>query len=123
MRTSRWIAIGLWVALGVMMILEVSYNPAIGSDPSGFAFLQTLVIALFMFGWYLADSNENNITRPMWLNIAVVLVGFLALPYYRFRYFGARRGFIFLATVIAAFIGTVIAVSVLLAAIYGGPVF
>ena len=120
---SRWIALAFWAAFGVIMILEVAYTPAIGSDPSGLAFFQSIILALIMFGWYLADSNENGVERSMVLNIAVVLIGFIALPYYRCRYFGARRGFIFLATVIAAFIGTLIAVSILMAAIYGGPVF
>ena len=121
MRTSRWVAVAFWVAFGIIMVLDVAYTPGFGE--SGLAFAQSLYLALLMFGWYLADSNENEVPRSMGLNIAVILIGFIALPYYRFRYFGARRGFIFLATLIAAFIGTLILVSVLMAAIYGGPVF
>lgn len=65
-------------------------------DSSEYVFLSALFVSVLALGWVLADSHENNIRVPTLLNIFVVIAAFLAVPYYRFRYFGARAGFIFL---------------------------
>lgn len=47
-------------------------------------FLQVAVIAL-AFYWYWLDSYYRQYNRTILLNIAVILVAFLAIPYYLYR--------------------------------------
>ena len=57
--------------------------------------------AVLVFVWYRLDSIERAFPRSVWLNIGVVGIALLALPYYFFRSRGALKGF--LAT--AVFLG------------------
>ncbi|MEM8684075.1 MAG: hypothetical protein AAGF72_11615 [Pseudomonadota bacterium] len=116
MTTSRWLALAFWTTMGVGMVVDAQAG-ASGNETG--ALLIAVASALLMFGWYLADSNEHNIDRTIWLNIAVVAIGIIALPYYRFRYFGARRGAVFLGWAIAAFVGTAILATLFVAIVYG----
>ena len=118
MKTSSWLALAFWATMGVGMLIDANPAPDGNELP---AILVGIVSVLFMFGWYIADSNENNIERNIWLNICVVAVGFAALPYYRFRYFGARRGAVFIGWVIAALVGTAIVATMISLLVYGFP--
>ncbi|MEO6103197.1 MAG: hypothetical protein ABIP44_06115 [Pseudoxanthomonas sp.] len=64
---------------------------------------------LFVFAWYRLDSDEQGYRRSVILNIAVIAITILALPYYLFRSRGFFRGL--LGTVL--FIATAIAYSAL----------
>lgn len=48
------------------------------------ALLQVLAVAL-AFYWYWLDSCYRKYNRTMLLNIAVILIAFLAIPYYLYR--------------------------------------
>jgi len=50
----------------------------------GFAFL--------IFWWYRLDSSQAGYKRTPWLNVGVIAVAALALPYYFFRSRGLKRG-------------------------------
>ncbi len=118
MKTPTWLALAFWATMGTGMVLE-SESVASGSEFG--ALLIGVASILLMFGWFMADSNEHNIERNIWLNIGVVAIGFIALPYYRFRYFGARRGAVFIGWVIAAFVGTGILATLFVAIVFGFP--
>jgi hypothetical protein len=47
---------------------------------------------LLVFVWYRVDSDEAGYRRSIWLNVSVLAVSLVALPYYFFRSRGARRG-------------------------------
>jgi hypothetical protein len=64
------------------------------------------VVALFLtFAWYRLDSDSRAFKRTPLLSIAVVGVGFVALPYYLFRTRGLRQGAIATLTFIFVVIG------------------
>ncbi|MEJ2346747.1 MAG: hypothetical protein P8076_00815 [Gammaproteobacteria bacterium] len=53
--------------------------------------LRFLAVTL-LFLWYHLDSEQRGYRRSGWLNVAVVCIAVVALPYYLFRSRGARRG-------------------------------
>ena len=67
------------------------------------------VVMLFLLGsivyrWYDLDARDHAYTRPRTLDVAVIIVGALALPYYFLQTRGQRRGLI-----AAAYLGLVCA--------------
>ena len=54
-----------------------------------------------IFGWYVCDSDARGFSRSRWLNVGVILLSLLAVPYYLFASRGARGGFIALGKCIA----------------------
>ena len=74
-----------------------------------------LIGAFLVFMWYHKDSNEMGYKRSTILNIMVVGVGIIALPYYFFRSRGVRGGAIYTAYFIATFIvwGVTLSVGIL----------
>lgn len=53
--------------------------------------LRFLAVTL-LFLWYHVDSEQRGYRRSGLLNVAVVCMAAVALPYYLFRSRGARRG-------------------------------
>lgn len=62
-------------------------------------FLYTAMI----FGWFLTDARERGMKPSTGLKISVVALSLVALPYYKFRYFGARAGFTFIGSCFGSF--------------------
>lgn len=50
------------------------------------------VFALLIFWWYRLDTAQQGYKRTPWLNVAVIAIAALALPYYFFRSRGFKRG-------------------------------
>ena len=64
-----------------------------------------IFLSLFLlFYWYHLDAIEHGYRRSVFLNISVILIAALAMPYYFFRSRGFKRGFIstigFFATIV-----------------------
>ena len=51
-------------------------------EPSWWYALFMVVEGFLLFDWYYLDSKARSFVRPKWLNIAVVAVPFIAMPYY-----------------------------------------
>ena len=49
---------------------------------------------LLVFLWYRVDSSMRNYPRSLWLNVCIIAVTVIALPYYFFRSRGARGGLV-----------------------------
>jgi hypothetical protein len=64
----------------------------------------TLVAALLIFLWYRLDSDQMAYRRSPWLNVAVVAIGIIALPYYFFRSRGLARGAIAVGLFLLSFV-------------------
>jgi hypothetical protein len=52
----------------------------------------SLVAAFLVFFWYRLDSDQLQYRRSVWLNVGVIALGIVALPYYFFRSRGFKRG-------------------------------
>jgi peptidoglycan/LPS O-acetylase OafA/YrhL len=51
--------------------------------------------AAIIFIWYYRDSEKNQFKRSPLLNIGVVAIGFIAIPYYLFKTRGIKLGALF----------------------------
>jgi prepilin signal peptidase PulO-like enzyme (type II secretory pathway) len=75
------------------------------------AVAHSLINMALVFSWYWFDSNRLGYKRTPLLSVAVILIAFLALPYYFFRSRGVKKGFIYLGLMLLFFL--VFAVSTL----------
>lgn len=105
MKLSRKLAIALWALLFLSVLAEDVFNFS-WTMTAAYEALRLVCAAVLVFGWFLADAKEREFEPSIWLKIAVVGIGLIALPYYKFRYFGVRAGFTFIGIVLLAFIAT-----------------
>ena len=61
--------------------------------PASDLWLMPLFVFL-IFAWYRLDSEKRGYPRTKWLNIAIVAIALLALPYYLIRSRGWKRGLV-----------------------------
>ncbi len=52
----------------------------------------TLVLVTFIFAWYYYDSEARQYKRSPALNVTVVAMAIIGIPYYLFRSRGAKNG-------------------------------
>ena len=102
MRSKPFIVVLLFIASFLSGAIDQYFYPGQPWPPTAVAF--TVVGALLIFIWYRIDSAELNYKRSPWLNIAVVALAVVALPYYFFRSRGAKRGSIATIVLLASFI-------------------
>jgi len=53
--------------------------------PEWWQITSILVLGAILFSWYHFDSNDRSFSRSKWLNIGVIAIGVLAIPYYLVR--------------------------------------
>jgi hypothetical protein len=89
-----------------------------------FTFVGNLALLLLGFRWLQLDARELDIRRPTWLNIGIVLLAAVFVPYYLFKTRPPERRLL----AIASFFGLVIACmlasalgAVLMATLSGSP--
>lgn len=62
------------------------------------------VFLLLIFWWYRLDTDQHKYKRTPWLNVGVIAVGILVLPYYFFRSRGFKGGLLATVAMIGVFI-------------------
>jgi len=82
--------------------------------------LGNIMIVGLTFGWFLADSRENEVTTSRLLKISVVFFAAIALPYYKSRYFGTRAALVFTGSVAVILIGIFSLVFAIDSLVHGG---
>jgi hypothetical protein len=50
------------------------------------------VFSFLLFFWYRIDAGQHGYRRSPWLNVCVIAVALIALPYYFFRSRGFKGG-------------------------------
>jgi uncharacterized protein YqgC (DUF456 family) len=82
-------------------------------EPAWVALATSLIFSGLIFWWYLADTEEQRYRRTALLNIAVIVISVIAVPYYvlrsrakgeRLKAFGRLIGF-FVLMLIAMLVG------------------
>lgn len=102
MNKKNW----LLVALGGVALLSgataqyLEYSSA--RAPAEMCFM--LIGITLYFAWYYVDSEEIGYRRGMLLNVAVVALAIVALPYYFFRSRGFKKGLVYTALFLLAVI-------------------
>lgn len=97
----------VWVAGAVLSLLAGAtaqyVYPYAESSPVDIVF--TLLGVLLIFAWYRLDAALSGYRRSTGLNIAVIAIAIIGLPYYFFRSRGAKRGLIATGLFLLAIIG------------------
>lgn len=57
--------------------------------------LSIIISGVLVFTWYYFDSEEIQYKRSPFLNIGVVVIALIALPYYFFKSRGFKKGLIY----------------------------
>jgi len=96
--------LGVALAAGIAV---AALAPEPGTVPLGVQFVINLALLLLGFRWLQIDSRQLDIRRPLWLNIGIVLLAAVFVPYYFYktRPAGARL------TPILMFFGLVMAIA------------
>jgi hypothetical protein len=97
-----------WFLLGLSLALESIFYVS-WAQTSAFAYSSAIFLTVLALAWVLSHAKENNVQTPMALHVAVVALSFIAVPYYRFRYFGFKDGFRFLCWLVLALVGVIVA--------------
>lgn len=92
MSGGKGVVLALLAAAALLAGLLDPLLVAAGGDWLWFNMLLSLVCAVLVFTWYYLDSGERDYARTPLLNMMVVAVGLIAIPYYLFRSRGARGG-------------------------------
>lgn len=95
MSKKNWILI----AFGVFAFLNGATSQyLVGSSARAPAQLCFMLIAVgFYFAWYYFDSEAIGYRRGKLLNVGVVALAIVALPYYFFRSRGLKTGLVYTA--------------------------
>ena len=117
-------ALKSWVVLGFLALSFIAgfagqyFYPGMDFAPTDIWLLP--VFALLLFLWYRIDSEERSYRRSPWLNVCVIAIAILALPYYFFRTRGLKGGSIATVTMLLVFVlSGVLTVAGQYAAYYG----
>ena len=93
------------------------FYPYAESSPVDVCF--TVLGVILIFSWYRLDTTQTGYRRSPWLNVAVIAIALLGIPYYLFRSRGLKRGLVatglFLLTIVSSGILTALGG----AAVYG----
>lgn len=62
--------------------------------------------SFLIFAWYHTDAKQRGYRRPTWLDIGIILVAIVAMPYYLFRTRGFKGGLVGTTLGLLLMIGT-----------------
>ena len=61
------------------------HNVHLTTEPGWWVAASTVIAGALVFAWYFLDSESHKHLRSKWLNIGVVALAFVAVPYYLLR--------------------------------------
>lgn len=83
--TERQSLLSLLLLSALLGAISGRYVTLNRSEPALLAAAFELASSFILFNWYYSDSNARDYLRSRWLNVAVILLGWLAIPYYLVR--------------------------------------
>ena len=102
MSSKNLLVVALAVMSFVVGVLDQYFFPGQPFPPP--ALIYSAIGIFMVFVWYRLDSDQLGYRRSPLLNISVIFLAIVGLPYYFFRSRGAKRGTIatvlFLLTVV-----------------------
>jgi hypothetical protein len=84
-----WIVFLAYYTLDLLLPLDV-----VDSEPYVISTLAILIF--FAFIWFMADAANIGFKPSTGLKIAVIAIAVVAIPYYRFKYTGFKKGMLFI---------------------------
>ena len=115
--------LGASVVLG---IVEVALGLPMqqSSERLVFTFVGNLALLVLGFRWLQLDSRELDIRRPLWLNVGIVLLAAVFVPYYLFKTRPPERRLAAIAAFFGLVFGCMLASAIgalLMSALSGAP--
>jgi peptidoglycan/LPS O-acetylase OafA/YrhL len=106
-RQKQAALVALLGASVVLGIVEVALGLPMQNSPERllFTFVGNLALLVLGFRWLQLDARELDIRRPLWLNVGIILLAAVFVPYYLFKTRPPERRLV----AIAAFFGVVLA--------------
>jgi hypothetical protein len=86
--------------------IDQYFYPGEEFPPTALAFLT--IMALLIFLWYRLDAAEVGYRRSAWLDIGVVGIAIVALPYYLVRSRGAKKGIVGVGALLLMYVASVL---------------
>lgn len=83
--TKKQILIAILLVMALDGALDASYAANGMSQPLTWSAPLTLCVSFLSFLWYRIDSDEQNYQRSRGLNIAMIVLAIVAMPYYLLR--------------------------------------
>jgi amino acid permease len=77
--------LALLVALTLVFGVVDARETTLGVQSNGWAVLSTLLFSFLCFCWYRLDSDAHRYRRTPLLNVGIVMIAILAVPYYIVR--------------------------------------
>jgi hypothetical protein len=75
---------GVSLVTGIV-VAAVAPNAAETGMPLGIQLVANVVLFVLAFRWLHADSAQLGITRPTWLNVGIILLAAVFVPYYLYK--------------------------------------
>lgn len=107
MKPSMLVAAVFWASMLAMFVVEIGLALP-WTQSSSFSAVTTLYFAALALGWVLAHSREHDVQVCTPLKIGIVAFAIVGVPYYKFVYFGARKGFQFIGVLVLCLAVTVV---------------
>lgn len=82
---ARQTLVAILVAIACVSAIDAYFQAHHMRQPGWWHLTSTLVLSALIFGWYYFDSNDRSYRRSKLLNIAVVALALVAIPYYLVR--------------------------------------
>ena len=82
---ARHLLIALLVGMAVVGGIDNYFYANNVNVPVWWVVSSTVALNILIFVWYYLDSNIRSFSRSKWLNIAVVGLAVVAIPYYIVR--------------------------------------
>ena len=118
MTTKMWIVLGFLALSFVAGVLGQYYYPGMEVSPADIWLMPAFAFLLFL--WYRIDSGQRAYRRSRWLNVMIIAVAVIALPYYFVRPRGVKRGMLATAAMLpVAVLGAALTVAGQYSAYYG----
>jgi hypothetical protein len=75
----------LLVAVTLVAGVVDARNMTLHVQSNGWTVLSSLLFSFLSFYWYRLDSEVRQYRRSRWLNVGIVMLGIVAVPYYLVR--------------------------------------
>ena len=98
------------LAIAIVSMIEGAvgqyFYPAKDVPPSTLCLV--VVFSFLIFAWYRIDTTQLGYPRTLTLNIGIVALHFLVLPYYFFQSRGVKKGFVAVGLYVLVLLGSVL---------------
>jgi hypothetical protein len=95
MPKDKWFVVAMISAFAIAGLVEPHMRDP-GQPFNAVGVVQALVFLVLLRGWCIAHAKANAIKPPAGAALLVAFIAVIGLPYYAFRAYGLRRGFLLL---------------------------